>query len=45
MGVMEVTDKGLVVTELHPDFTKEQIQEATGCKLTFSPDLKAMEEE
>lgn len=45
MGVMEVTDNGLVVTELHPDFTKEQIQEATGCKLTFSPDLKAMEEE
>lgn len=45
MGVMEVTDKGLVVTELHPDFTKEQIQEATGCKLTFAPDMKAMEEE
>ena len=45
MGVMEVTDKGLVVTELHPDFTKEQIQEATGCKLIFAPDMKAMEEE
>ena len=45
MGVMEVTDQGLVVTELHPDFTKEQIQEATGCKLIFAPDMKAMEEE
>ena len=45
MGVMEVTDLGLVVTELHPDFTKEQIQEATGCKLIFAPDMKAMEEE
>ena len=45
MGVMEVTDEGLVVTELHPDFTKEQIQEATGCKLIFAPDMKAMEEE
>ncbi len=45
MGVMKVTDEGLVVTELHPDYTKEDIQEATGCKLIFSPDLKAMEEE
>lgn len=45
MGVMEVTDKGIVVTELHPDYSKEDIQAATGCKLIFSPDLKAMEEE
>ena len=40
MGVMEVTEEGIVVTELHPDFTKEDIQAATGCELTFSPDLK-----
>lgn len=40
MGVMEVTDKGIVVTELHPDYSKEDIQAATGCELTFSPDLK-----
>ena len=45
MGVMEVTPEGIVVTELHPDFTKEDIQAATGCKLIFSPDLKPMEEE
>lgn len=45
MGVMKVTPEGLVVTELHPDYTQEDIQEATGCKLIFSPDLKAMEEE
>lgn len=47
MGVMEVTEEGIVVTELHPDFTKEQIQEATGCELKFSPDLKpyAVEDE
>jgi 3-oxoacid CoA-transferase, B subunit len=44
MGVMKVTDEGLVVTELHPDFTKEEMQEATGCKLIFSPDLKPMED-
>ena len=45
MGVMEITPEGIVVTELHPDYTKEDIQAATGCELTFSPDLKPMEEE
>ncbi|MEF9921650.1 MAG: 3-oxoacid CoA-transferase subunit B [Anaerovoracaceae bacterium] len=42
MGVMKVTPEGLLVTELHPDFTKEEMQAATGCKLIFSPDLKPM---
>lgn len=42
MCVIEVTDKGLVVKEMHPEFTKEQVQEATEAKLTFSPDLKEM---
>jgi len=45
MGVMEVTPEGIMVTELHPDYSKEDIQAATGCKLIFSPNLKAMEEE
>ncbi|QIB70514.1 3-oxoacid CoA-transferase subunit B [Aminipila butyrica] len=45
MGVMEVTDKGIVLTELHPDFTLEDIKAATGCELIISPDLKAMDEE
>ena len=45
MGVMEVTDDGIVVTELHPDYTQEDIQAATGCEFQFSPDLKPMEEE
>lgn len=45
MGVMEVRPEGLVVTELHPDYTKEDIQAATGCKLIFASDMKAMEEE
>lgn len=44
MGVMKVTPEGLVVTELHSDFTKEEMQAATGCELTFSPDLKVMED-
>ena len=43
MGVMEVRPEGLVVTELHPDFSKEDIQAATGCKLIFAEDMKAME--
>ncbi|MCD7927463.1 MAG: 3-oxoacid CoA-transferase subunit B [Oscillospiraceae bacterium] len=42
MGVMEVTDKGLVLTEYNPLFTVEQIQEATEATLTVSPDLKPM---
>ena len=44
MGVMEVREDGIWVTELHPDFTKEEIQEATGCPLKFDPDLKAYNE-
>lgn len=42
MGVMEVTPEGIVLTELHPDFTVEQVQEATECNLIISPDLKPM---
>ena len=43
MGVLEVTAEGLVLTELHPDFTKEQVQEATGAKLIISSNLKPMQ--
>lgn len=42
MGVMEVTPEGIVLTELHPDYNVEQVQEATGTKLIISPDLKPM---
>ena len=44
MGVMEVRDNGIWVTELHPDFTKEDIQAATGCELHFEEELKVMED-
>lgn len=44
MGVMEITDAGVLLKELHPDFTLEQIKEATECELIISPDLKPMEE-
>ena len=35
LGVMEVTDKGLVVSELAPGVTQEFIQSKTGVKLHF----------
>ena len=42
MGVMEVTPEGILLTELHPDYTVEQVQEATGTRLVISPTLKPM---
>ncbi|MDF2655708.1 MAG: CoA transferase subunit [Bacillota bacterium] len=42
MGVMEITSSGVVLKELHPDYTLEQIKEATGCELTVHSDLKPM---
>ena len=42
MGVMEVTDKGLVLTEYNPEFTVEEIQAATDADLIISDDLKPM---
>ncbi len=45
MGVIEVTPDGLLLTELHPDYTVEQIQAVTEAELSISPNLKQMEEE
>lgn len=42
MGVMVVTPEGLVLTEIHPDYTVEQVQEATEAKLIISSDLRKM---
>ncbi len=42
MGVMEITKEGIVLKELHPDYTIEQIREATEAELIIGPDLKAM---
>lgn len=42
MGVMDVTPEGLVLTEYNPEFTVEQIQEATEAKLIIADDLKEM---
>lgn len=43
MCVINVTDKGLEMVEINPEFTVEQVQEATGAKLIVSPDLKDMQ--
>lgn len=42
MGVMEITDKGIVLKELAPDVTVEQIQEVTEATLIISDTLKTM---
>lgn len=42
MGVIEVTKEGLLLKEIHPEFTIEQLQEATGARLIISPDLTKM---
>lgn len=42
MAVIEVTDKGLLLTEINPEFTVEQVKAATEADLEVSPDLKSM---
>ena len=43
MGVMEVTDKGLVLKEINPEFTVEEVQAVTEPTLIIAEDLKNME--
>lgn len=43
MGVMEITDEGIVLKEINPEFTVEEVQNATEAKLIISDDLKTME--
>ena len=43
MGVMDITPEGIVLREIHPEFTVEQVQAATEAKLIISPDLKPMD--
>jgi len=41
MCVIEVTEEGLLLTEVHPDYTVEDVIAATDAHLNISPDLKA----
>ena len=43
MGVMEITPKGIVLKEIHPEFTVEQVQDATEAELIVDENLKPME--
>ena len=43
MGVMEITEEGIVLIELHPEFSLEDIQNATEAKLIVSKDLIPMQ--
>jgi len=42
MGVMEITPEGIVLKEINPIFTVEQVQEATEAQLIISKELKSM---
>ncbi|MER2063072.1 MAG: 3-oxoacid CoA-transferase subunit B [Alkalibacterium sp.] len=43
MGVIKVTPEGLLLTEINPEFSVEEVQEATGAKLYVDKDLRTME--
>nr|WP_027308749.1 3-oxoacid CoA-transferase subunit B [Caloramator sp. ALD01] len=43
MGVIEVTEKGLLLKEIAPDTTVEEVIRATEANLIISPELKVME--
>lgn len=39
MGVMEITKEGIMLKEINPDYTIEQVQEATEASLILAPEL------
>jgi len=43
MGVMEITPNGIVLKEIHPEFSIADVQAATEATLLISPELKPME--
>ncbi len=43
MGVMKVTDKGLTLTEINPEYTVEEVQAATEAELILADNLIKME--
>ena len=43
MGVMRITEDGIVLEELCPEYTLDDIRAATGCELIISETLKPME--
>ena len=43
MGVMDITPEGIVLRELHPEFTIEDVKAATQADLIIDPNLKPMD--
>lgn len=43
MGVMEITDKGIVLKEINPEYTVDDVREATGAELIIWENLKEIE--
>ena len=43
MGVMTVTDKGLVLSEIAPGYTVEQVQAATEAELIIPHNIKVID--
>lgn len=44
MGVMEITPEGIVLKEINPEFTVEEVQAATEAKLIIAADLKPVQQ-
>lgn len=42
MGFMSVTEEGIILREINPEYTPEMVQEKTGARLIVAPDLKYM---
>jgi acetate CoA/acetoacetate CoA-transferase beta subunit len=42
MAVIEVTEKGLVLREIHPDTTIEEVRSMTGADLMVEGEIKTM---
>ncbi len=42
LGVMRITPEGIVLTEINPEFTPEEVQKQTEATLIISKDLKPM---
>ncbi|MBQ6370798.1 MAG: 3-oxoacid CoA-transferase subunit B [Firmicutes bacterium] len=45
MAVMVVTPEGIMVSELHPDYTREEVQAATGVELIWPDEVKPYDED
>ena len=44
MGVMEITPEGIVLKEINPEFTTDEVQAATEAKLIISKDIKPIKQ-